>query len=216
MSGRGLTGGSGMGKSTAAGMLRGLRVPVHDSDSAVHAVTAPGGAAVPGIRSLFPEVVVDGAVDRRRLGDRVFGDDAALKNLEEVVHPLVRKVRDRFLAACARRREAVAVLDVPLLFEIGLDGRCDAIVVVSAPGFLQSARVLSRPGMTREKFEGILERQLPDAEKRMRADFVVPTGNGRRRTLRELRAIVKLMRSGGRPREGRSCARLSLTPRPRA
>ncbi len=190
----GLTGSIGMGKSTAAGMLRGLRVPVHDSDSAVHAVTAPGGAAVPGIRSLFPEVVVDGAVDRRRLGDRVFGDDAALKNLEEVVHPLVRKVRDRFLAACARRREAVAVLDVPLLFEIGLDGRCDAIVVVSAPGFLQSARVLSRPGMTREKFEGILERQLPDAEKRMRADFVVPTGNGRRRTLRELRAIVKLMR----------------------
>lgn len=190
----GLTGSIGMGKSTAAGMLRRLRVPVHDSDAAVHAVTAKGGAAVPGIRSLFPEVVVDGAVDRRRLGDRVFGDDAALKRLEGILHPLVRKAQDRFLAACARRREAVAVLDVPLLFEVGTDARCDATVVVSAPGFLQSERVLSRPGMTREKFEGILERQLTDAEKRLRADFVVRTGCGKRRTLRELRAIVRLMR----------------------
>lgn len=196
----GLTGSVGMGKSTAAAMLRRMGLPVHDSDAAVHRALARGGAAVAAVDGAFPGVVVDGAVDRRLLGERVFGDAAALDRLEGLVHPVARAALDRFLRACARRRRALAVLDVPLLFEVGLDARCDATVVVSAPGFVQAARVLSRPGMTRGRLDGILARQLPDGEKRRRADFVVPTGAGRRRTLRGLRGVVKRLRHRGRRR----------------
>lgn len=190
----GLTGSIGMGKSTAAGMFRRLGVPVYDSDAAVHVVLGKGGAAVPEIDAAFPGVVVDGAVDRDLLGKRVFGDSAALARLEAIVHPLVRAVQDRFLRRCAARGAQLVVLDIPLLFEVALYVRCDATIVVSAPPFIQAARVLARPGMTREKFDGILARQMPDAEKRRRADFVVPSNRGKGETLRRLTGIVTLAR----------------------
>ena len=196
----GLTGSIGMGKSTAAAMVRRMNIPVYDSDAAVHMVMGRGGAAIPEIRSAFPEAVVDGAVDRRRLGDRVFGDDDALVRLERIIHPLVRGVQDEFLRASARRRASLVLLDIPLLFELGLDSRCDATIVVSAPRFIQAQRVLSRPGMTREKYDGILANQMPDSEKRRRADFVVPSGSGRRRTWCELGKVMRAMQGSGSSR----------------
>jgi dephospho-CoA kinase len=189
----GLSGSIGMGKSTASSMFRRMGVPVYDSDASVHVVLGKGGAAVKPIEAAFPGVVVDGAVDREALGKRVFGDDAALNTLEAIVHPLVRRMQDDFLKRCAARRAKLAVLDIPLLFEVRLDIRCDALVVVSAPAFIQAARVLARPGMTRDKFDGILARQMPDAEKRRRADFVVPSGRGKAETLRRLTRIARLM-----------------------
>lgn len=191
----GLSGSIGMGKSTGSAMFRRMGVPVYDSDASVHVVLGKDGAAVPRIDAAFPGVVVDGAVDRDALGKRVFGDDAALKTLEAIVHPLVRRMQDDFLKRCAARRVRLAVLDIPLLFEVRLDIRCDVLVVVSAPAFIQAARVLSRPGMTREKFDGILARQMPDAEKRRRADFVVPTGRGKAISLRRLTRIARLMKN---------------------
>ena len=190
----GLTGSIGMGKSTAAEMFRRMGVPVYDSDSSVHVVLGKGGAAVKMIEASFPGVVVDGVVDRDALGELVFADDAALKTLESIVHPMVRQIQDNFLRKCAARRLPLIVLDVPLLFEVKLDKRCDASLVVSAPHFIQAARVMARPGMTREKFDGILARQLPDAMKRRRADFVVPSGRGLAATLRHLRRIARLMK----------------------
>lgn len=190
----GLTGSIGMGKSTAAAALRRLGVPVHDADAAVHDLLAKGGAAVPAIEAAFPGVVRDGAVDRRRLGDRVFGDASALAGLEEIVHPLVRRQAMDFLKRQARARQPLVVLDIPLLFETGAESFCDAVVLVSAPRRVQAARVLRRPGMTRAKFAAIRAQQMPEAEKRRRADFVVPTGLGKRESLRRLAAIVRLMR----------------------
>ncbi|MEE2997024.1 MAG: dephospho-CoA kinase [Pseudomonadota bacterium] len=190
----GLTGSIGMGKSTASAMFWRLGVPVYDSDASVHFLLDRGGAAVEPIEAAFPNVVVNGAVDRDALGNRVFGDDTALKKLESIVHPLARKAQDRFLKRCAARRVPLVVLDIPLLFEAMLDVRCDASVVVSAPEFIQSARVMARPGMTREKFDGIKARQMPDSAKRRRADFVVPSGRGRAETLRHLVRIARLMK----------------------
>ncbi|NBC96970.1 MAG: dephospho-CoA kinase, partial [Deinococcus-Thermus bacterium] len=170
----GLTGSIAMGKSTAAAMLRRIGVPVHDSDAAVHALTGPGGAAVPAIAAAFPGTVTatatGAAVDRRALGARVFGDPAALARLEAILHPLVRARSHAFLCRQARHRMPVVVLDIPLLFETGAEARCDRVLVVSAPAFLQRARVLARPGMTEAKLAGILARQMPDAEKRRLAD----------------------------------------------
>jgi dephospho-CoA kinase len=190
----GLTGSIGMGKSTAAAMFRALGIPVQDSDAAVHRMFAKGGTAVAAVRRAFPDAVKNGAVDRAALGKLVYGDPAALKRLEAIVHPLVGKARDAFLAEMRGRREPVVVLDIPLLFEAGLDRLCDATVVVTAPPFLQEARVMSRPGMTRERFLRIRAQQMSDAEKRRRADFVVPTGAGRAHTLNRLKEIVKLLR----------------------
>jgi dephospho-CoA kinase len=191
----GLSGSIGMGKSTASAMFRRMGIPVYDSDASVHVVLGKGGAAVRPIDAAFPGVVVDGAVDRDALGKRVFGDDVALKTLESIVHPLVRARQDNFLKRCAARRAPLVVLDIPLLFEVRLDVRCDVLVVVSAPAFIQAARVLARPGMTAEKFDGILARQMPDAEKRRRADFVVPSGRGKAETLRRLTQIARLSRN---------------------
>ena len=191
----GLTGSIGMGKSTASAMFRCMGAPVYDSDASVHAVLRKGGSAVAPIDAAFPGVVADGAVDRDALGKRVFGDDAALKTLEGIVHPLVRRRQDEFLKRCSRARAPLVVLDIPLLFEVRLDGRCDASVVISAPAFIQAARVLARPGMTQEKFDGILARQMPDAEKRRLADFVVPSNRGRGETLRRLQQIARLILS---------------------
>ncbi|BAI70642.1 dephospho-CoA kinase [Azospirillum sp. B510] len=187
----GLTGSIGMGKSTAAGMLRAMGAPVCDSDAVVHRLLGRGGGAVPAIAAAFPGVVVDGAVSRPALGAAVFRDPDALKRLEAILHPMVQAAQRGFLARAARRGARIAVLDIPLLFETGAERRVDATIVVSAPFAVQRARVLARPGMTAEKFAGILARQMPDAEKRRRADHVVPTGAGRLVTRRALQGIVR-------------------------
>ncbi|MBV8972396.1 MAG: dephospho-CoA kinase [Sphingomonadaceae bacterium] len=184
----GLTGSIGMGKSTVAAMFRRLRVPVFDADAAVHALQAPGGAVLPAIAAAFPGAVSGGVLDRAALRARVFGDDAALKRLEAIVHPLVGAERERFLRR--HRRRPLAVLDIPLLFERGGAELCDLVAVVSAPAAVQRARVLARPGMTPDTFVAILARQVPDAEKRARADVLIPTGGTKARTARAVRQLV--------------------------
>lgn len=190
----GLTGSIGMGKSTAAAMFRLLGVPVHDSDAAVHRLLAEDGAAVAAVEAAFPGVARDGRVDRQRLAARVFGDPEALERLERILHPKVRQATLEFLKQQARARRPIVVLDIPLLFETGGERLCDAVVVVSAPAAVQAARVLSRPGMTRERFGAILAKQMSDREKRRRADFVVSTGASKRETLRRISGLVKVMR----------------------
>lgn len=191
----GLTGSIGMGKTSAARTLRRLGVPVHDADAAVHRLLGTGGACVAAVEAAFPGVVHDGAVDRKDLGQRVFGKPASLARLEAILHPPVRREAIDFLERHARQRRSVVVLDIPLLFETGGDHLCDATVVVSAPAMVQAARVLGRPGMTEARFRSILAQQMSDAEKRRRADFIVSTGLGKRDTLRQLAAIIKLVRS---------------------
>jgi dephospho-CoA kinase len=172
----GLTGSIGMGKSTTAQMFRDAGAPVLDSDQIVHDLYR--GAAVAPIEAAFPGVAVDGVVDRGRLAERVLGDPDALKRLEDIVHPLVWAARDQFLTEQEAKGARLVVYDVPLLFETGAEKSVDVIVVVSAPEDVQKARVLARPGMTAEKFAAILEKQVPDSEKRARADFVVRTDQG--------------------------------------
>jgi dephospho-CoA kinase len=184
----GLTGSLGMGKSTTARFFAEEGVPVHDADAVVHRLYE--GAAVPGIEAAFPGVTVAGKVDRNKLAARVLGDNAALKRLEAIVHPLVREAERRLIAEAEAAGEKVALLDIPLLFETGGDRRVDAVVVVSAPPEVQQSRVLERPGMTLEKLEAILAKQMPDAEKRRRADFVVDTSRGFEAARAEVRAIL--------------------------
>ncbi|NGM23223.1 dephospho-CoA kinase [Roseomonas stagni] len=190
----GLTGSIGMGKSTAARAFRRLRVPVFDADAAVHRLQAKGGAAVRPIEAAFPGTTRDGLVEREALRARVLGDPAALRVLERIVHPLVRKAERAFLAACRRRGDRIAVLDVPLLFETKGEGRVDQVIVVSAPAATQRARVLARGGMTPERLAAILARQMPDAEKRRRADHVVRTGLSKHAAQRQIRSIVRALR----------------------
>ena len=189
----GLTGGIAMGKTTLARLLaRRFRLPVHDSDATVHALFAPGGRAVAAVAAAFPGTIApDGGVDRAALGRRVCGDDAALKRLEAIVHPLVRAEERAFLAAARRRRVPLVVLNVPLLFETKGERRCDAVMVVSCPPFLQAARALARPGMDPARLSAIRARQTPDAVKRRRADIVVPTGLGRPFALRVARRALR-------------------------
>ena len=177
----------------AAGMFRELRIPVHDSDAEVHCLLMPGGGAVEPVKQAFPGVAVDGGINRTALREQVFGDTAALTRLEAIIHPMVADARNQFLAQCASRRAALVVLDIPLLFETRNHRYCDSILVVSAPAFLQRARVLARPGMTAETLAVILARQMSDAEKRRRADFVVFSNLGRGVTLRRLKEIVRLL-----------------------
>jgi dephospho-CoA kinase len=184
----GLTGSIGMGKSTAAGFFAEAGVPVHDADAAVHRLYA--GPAAAAIEAAFPGTVVDGTVDRDRLVKRVIGDPPALKRLEAIVHPLVRRDEERFLAAAEAVGAKVAVLDIPLLFETGAEKRCDAVVVVSAPPEIQRARVMARPGARAERFESLLAEQMSDAEKRARADFVVDTATDFDSTRAQIRAIL--------------------------
>ena len=186
----GLTGSIGMGKSAAAAALRRLGVPVHDADAAIHRLIGRDGAAVAAVERAFPGSTHAGAVDRKRLGDIVFADPSARKQLEAILHPMARAGQVRFLMAAARRREPVVVIDVPLLYETKGDRRCDAVMVVSAPRAIQEQRVLARPGMTRDKFAGILRTQMPDAEKRRRADYVIRTGLTRRDSLRQIGAAL--------------------------
>jgi len=186
----GLTGGIGMGKSTAAAMLRYLRLPVHDSDAAVHRLMGPGGAAVAQVAAVFPETLRGNFIDRAALGKRVFADPAALKKLEKILHPLVRASQSRFLKRARARRAKTVVLDIPLLYETGGEKHCDAVILVTAPAFLQRARVMARPRMTEATFRAILKKQMPDREKRKRADYIVPTGLGRAVTFRHLKRIL--------------------------
>jgi len=172
-------------------------VPVFDADAAVHGLLEPGGAAAGAVAEAFPECRTDGAIDRQKLGRLVFGDGAALARLEAIIHPLVRDAERRFLAQIATARRPLAVLDIPLLFETGAERRVDAVAVVSAPAFLQRQRVLRRAGMSGARLAAIRARQLPDRDKRRRADFVIPTGLDRRRALAAIAAIVDALR--GRP-----------------
>ena len=195
----GLTGSISMGKSTAAKMLRQMGVPVYDADANVHAVQAKGGAALPPIEAAFPGVVKDGVLDRQALGARVFGNKDALRKLESIVHPLVGQRQRAFLKRAARRGEKLVVLDIPLLFEGAGERRVDATLVVSAPAFLQRHRVMARPGMSAERFLGILRQQVPDAEKRRNATIVIPTGLGLAPTRLALaKAIARLKTRRGR------------------
>ncbi|MDO6415996.1 dephospho-CoA kinase [Sphingomonas sp. BIUV-7] len=184
----GLTGSIGMGKSTVAAMLRKLHVPVFDADAEVRRLQGPGGELLAAIESLHPGTTDAAGVDRGRLGQAVFGDRAALDRLERLVHPAVDRARRGFLRRHRARR--IVVLDIPLLFEKGGWRRVDTILVVSAAAWQQRRRVLARPGMTAAKLARIRALQTPDAEKRRRADFVVPTGGTRMRTAAKLRFIL--------------------------
>lgn len=184
----GLTGSIGMGKSAVAAMFQGLGVPVFDADAAVHQLQGPGGALLPAIEAAFPGTTGPGGVDRGKLGAAVFADAARLKQLEQIVHPAVAAMREAFLAE--HRAAPLVVFDIPLLFEKGRGAQIDAVVVVSAPPELQRARVLARPGMTGEKFEQILTLQVPDAEKRARADYVIDTGTSLAETRHAVQALV--------------------------
>jgi dephospho-CoA kinase len=185
-----LTGSVGMGKSTAARMLRRLGIPVHDADAEVHRLLGRGGAAVRAVDAAFPGARVGKAIDRAALGRIVFGDAAALKRLEGILHPLVRKAEQRFLAEARRRHCKLVVLDIPLLFETKGERRCDGVIVVSAPRAIQRARVMARPGMTKERLAAIERRQTPDREKRRHADIVIETGLGKRHSLAALRHAI--------------------------
>jgi len=185
----GLTGSVGMGKSVTARFFADEGVPVHDADAAVHRLYE--GEAVAPIEAAFPGTTATGKVDRSKLAAHVLDDAAALKRLEAIVHPLVRASEQRFLADAQARGAKVAVLDIPLLFETGGERRVDAVVVVSAPPEVQRARVLARPGMTVEKFAAILAKQMPDADKRARADFVVDTSRGFEAARTQVRAILE-------------------------
>ncbi len=190
----GLTGSIAMGKSTAAAMLRRMGVPVLDSDAVVHELTRPGGAAIPAILIAFPDVAAGAGINRRELSRRAFDDPRVLRKLEQILHPMVRAAQARFLKLQRARRRDLVVLDVPLLYETGGEQRCDAVAVVSAPRIVQLERVLSRPDMSLRKLHGIEARQMPDAEKRRRADFVIPTGLGKRPAWVALKKAVRRMR----------------------
>ncbi|MGB7835990.1 MAG: dephospho-CoA kinase [Xanthobacteraceae bacterium] len=189
----GLTGSIGMGKSTTARFFAEEGVPVLDADAVVHALY--DGEAVAAIEAAFPGTSKDGRIDREELSRRVVGDPAALKRLESIVHPLVRAAQARFLADAERSGAPVAVLDVPLLFETGGDQRVDAVVVVSAPADVQRARTLDRAGMTAEKFDALMQKQMPDAEKRRRADFIVDTSQSFDSARAQVRAILAAVRA---------------------
>lgn len=186
----GLTGSIGMGKSTTAAMFRRRGALVWNADEAVHRLYAPGGAAVAPIRAAFPDAVVEGAVDRVRLSAALARDPGGFARLEAIVHPLVAEGRAEALKAAAAGGARLAVLDIPLLFETGADRAVDAVVLVTADPEVQAARVLARPGMTRAAFDALLTRQLPDADKRARADFVVDTGRGLEAAERQVEAIL--------------------------
>jgi dephospho-CoA kinase len=194
----GLTGSIAMGKSTASHTFRCFGVPVFDADAEVHRLFAPGGAAVAPVRAAFPGCAnASGGLDRAALGEQVFRDPAALDRLEAIVHPLVRAAGRRFLQRCAAARCPLAALDIPLLYETGGEWLVDAVAVVSAPSFLQAQRVLRRKGMSADRLAAIRRRQVPDLEKRRRADFVIPTGLDRRQAVRAIARIIDRVR--GRP-----------------
>jgi dephospho-CoA kinase len=193
----GLTGSIGMGKSTAAAVLRRLGVPLYDADAEIHKMLGLGGSAVAAVEAAFPGVRgEDGGIDRRALGRRVFGKPNELRRLENILHPMVRVVERRWLGFHRARRAKLVVLDIPLLFETDRIDRVDGVIVVSAPLRLQRERVMRRPGMSAERFAAILNSQLPDRAKRRRADFVVSTALSRTSAARQLVAIVRRVNQG--------------------
>jgi len=208
----GLTGSIGMGKTVAAAMFARAGAVVFDADAAVHALLAPGGAAVAAVAEAFPDCVIEDAdrlaIDRAALGRRVFDDGTAMARLEAILHPRVRAAELDFIKRARARRRPLVVLDIPLLLETGGERICDAVAVVIAPPFVQARRVLARPGMTPARLAAIRARQMPDREKIRRADFVIPTGLGRAVTLRHVRAIVRILAERGETRARR--------PRPRS
>jgi dephospho-CoA kinase len=187
-----LTGSIGMGKSTTAAMFRELGVPVHDADAAVHELYA--GRAVPVVEALFPGTTANGVVDRTLLSARVIGNEPAMRALEAAIHPMVREEEAHFLRQARAAGAPFVILDIPLLFEKGGEKRVDGVIVVTADAAEQRRRVLARPGMTAEKFEAILARQTPDAEKRARADFIVTTDAGLDDARRQVAEIVRILR----------------------
>ena len=187
----GLTGSIGMGKSTAAAMLRRIRVPVFSADAFIHGALGLGGVAVPSVAKAFPGAVENEAISRRALGRLVFDDSEALGRLEAILHPLVRAAEKRFIARQNAIGVKVAALEIPLLFETAAEVLCDAVVVLTAPPYVQEARVLARSGMSRARLKSIRARQMAERERCARADFVISTGLGRRRTFLGLRAIVR-------------------------
>lgn len=189
----GLTGSIGMGKSATAELFREAGVPVYDADASVHEIYAKGGLAVGPVGAAFPGVVIEGAIDRTLLRERVLQDPDALKRLEGIVHPLVGETQRRFRTEAEAAGAACAVLDIPLLYETGGDARCDYVLVVTASAEVQRERVLARPGMTGEAFEAVLKKQVPDADKRARADFILNTGFGFEFARDQVRAILSLM-----------------------
>ncbi|MCC3303960.1 dephospho-CoA kinase [Sneathiella sp. HT1-7] len=187
----GLTGSIGMGKSTVAGMFRKLGIPVYDADAEIHKLYAKGGAGVEPIRSAFPDAVVDDQVDRQRLSKLVVGNDAEIERLEKVIHPLLSDGRAAFFEQAQKEGHTLVVLDIPLIFETGGEDRVHKIVVVSAPAHVQRSRVLDRPEMTEDKFEAILARQVDDAEKREKADFVIDTHRSMEETFMQIKELVE-------------------------
>ncbi|HXJ02383.1 MAG TPA: dephospho-CoA kinase [Micropepsaceae bacterium] len=190
----GLTGSIGMGKTETAKLFARLGIPVHDADAVVHALYDTNGAAVAPIAAAFPDAVENGRVDRAALAARLAGDEAAFQRLEAIVHPLVREAERSFLAAATARGDDLVVLDIPLLFETAGQSRVDAVVVVSAPPEVQRARVLAREGMTPEKLEAIHARQVPDVDKRKRADFVIETDKGLAHAFETVKRVVAELR----------------------
>lgn len=191
----GLTGSIGMGKSETAKMFARLGVPVYDADAAVHALYAKGGAAVEPVREVFPSAIIDDAVDRTELSRCVLGNPEAMKKLEAVVHPLVGQAQIAFLKKAAAEGHHAVLLDIPLLYETGGEARVDVVVVVSAPYHIQESRVLARPGMDAAKFAAIHAKQVPDAEKCRRADFVVETDKGLDHAFDEVKKIVETLKT---------------------
>jgi dephospho-CoA kinase len=193
----GLTGSIGMGKTTTARLFSEEGLPVWSADAAVHALYARGGAAVAPVRAAFPTAVEDDIVDRARLSAVVHGDADAFTRLESIVHPLVAHARTEFLENAAASGARAAVLDVPLLFEVGADALADAVVVVSAPAHVQRQRVLARPGMDEARFAALLERQTPDAHKRARADFVIDSSEGVESARDQVRGVLRAVTAPG-------------------
>jgi len=190
----GLTGSIGMGKTTTAAMFAAAGVPVYDADAEVRRLYQPGGAAVSLVEDAFPGVTRDGAVDRALLGERVLGDPAALARLNAIVWPLMGAARAQFLAGARAAGHDIAVLDIPLLLETGGEKAVDKVVVVSAPAEVQRQRVLGRDGMTQQKLDAVAAAQMPDADKRARADFVIETGAGLEDANRQVRAVLNVLR----------------------
>ena len=185
----GLTGSIGMGKSVTAHQWRSIGVPAHDADFAVHQLLKPDGKAFPLIKRDFPTVIKKGVIDRQALGKIVFNKAEERRKLENIIHPLVRENSQKFIECCRRRRVAICVLDIPLLFETGRDRDVDVVMCVTAPQWVQKRRVLSRPNMTAEKFKSIAKTQMPDYRKRVLSDYVVITARGRRHTLNAIKKI---------------------------
>ncbi len=191
----GLTGGIGMGKSTIARQCRLLGARIINADDIVHGLMQPGGGAFAAVAREFPEALERGAINRGGLGDIVFSDEKRLRRLESILHPLVIRAEEKYVAGLQRKGARILVMDIPLLFETGGERRMDLTLVATAPAFLQAQRVLARPGMTKKKYASILAKQMPDAEKRRRADAIVHTGLGKAASMRQIKILFSLLRA---------------------